>query len=398
MAGAQTSATGGLEAVRDRTVLVSERHLTMRVDDPALATERIVRIASDRGGELAGQKGQLVIVRLPPGALEGALEAVEDLGEVTARKASARDATLERAQIEADIRGAERSRARVAALVSRTKNVDEALVVERRLAAMDARIDQLKQSKRALDRRAVMIELHVLLQRRRPITRIPRTQLPFAWLGSLSLPILLDNRAEPVRPPRSLESNVDIALQLELPFLVDRPKRDETSNAGIAAMRMRGSDTDPVGFAAGVDAAIGGGQGFVYELGFLVGLGTAVGDFLTLGALGGVGVSGWTGDRVPSSIELPAELFTLVDIDESVRLALYSQIRWTPTSDARQEGAQLTALTDEIDFGGALIVPWLFDNSRLEQGGMRLGFEYSELVGSKRYLFSLGIGFGLPDY
>ena len=48
--------------------------------------------------------------------------------------------------------------------------------------------------------------------------------------------------------------------------------------------------------------------------------------------------------------------------------------------------------------GGALLSALTLGNDELEDGGLRLGFVYRELLDTRMYEFTVGLGFGLVQY
>jgi len=377
-------------------VLIRQRSVRLRVEDVEASIERVLGLVRDQGGQLEQRAGQKLTLRVPEQGVTPLLARLPALGELRAQSASTVDESFRAADLEAAVRAAEQTRAMLTALLARARNVEESLLVERRIKEMETRIANARAERRALDRRRQSVALVIELEALTP-EALPSVELPFDWLKKLSFTELMYPSAPPYEEESGLESNVDIALALEGRLIRDRPSLDENSRALAAALRMRGADVDPVGFAAGFDAALGGFDGFVYDLRFLAGLGTAFGRVVTLGLVGGLGFSGWTGDRVPSSLELPLELFMFVDLDEFARLAAYAQPRFAVTREARRDGSKLAGPADEISIGGAVLLPLLLGNERLEHGGMRLGFEYGQLLDTTAYLVTLGVGFGFPN-
>jgi hypothetical protein len=86
-----------------------------------------------------------------------------------------------------------------------------------------------------------------------------------------------------------------------------------------------------------------------------------------------------------------------VDFGDAVRLSLFAQPRWTVTREARRDGAEHGLWADELALGGALLIPQIFGEERIDEGGLRVGFEYTELLSQAMYAVSVGIGFGIPS-
>jgi hypothetical protein len=378
-------------------LLVRTRTLTIAVVDAEKAADAVLHAVRKLGGELASRSDEKLVIRVSETVLRELFERFALIGEIKSQSASAEDASLEAADLEAALRAAEQRRGGLESLLARARGVEESLLVERRLAEVEQSKARIRTELSTLRRRAGSVRLEVALLAR-PVEPIPDVQLPIPWLNTLSVSELMNPSAPPEEPSESdgVVANTDMSLDLEGRLLRDRPAADE-SRALVLGFRIRHSNTDPVGFAGGYDAKIGGLDGFVYELRALGGLGTAIGSALTLGLLGGAGVSGWTGDRVPSSLEIPLELFVLLDIGDSLRLSLFAQPRWTVTREARRDGAAHGLIADELAVGGALLLPQLFGQERIDHGGLRLGFEYTELLGTEAYGVTVGLGFGNPS-
>lgn len=388
----------GSEGALQTVPLLRRRTVAIAVADAEKAADALLVALRKIGGELESRTGSAFVIRVPEPKLRELFVLFAELGEIKSQTASAEDASLQASDLEAALRAAEQQRAGLQALLGRARSVDESLLVERRLAEVEQKTSALRTQLSALRQRATAVRLEIALLEK-PVEPIPGVRLPFPWLSTLSSSELMSPsaRAEDPSDTDGIEKNADMALELEGRMLRDRPAPDDTSRALVLALRLRGVRTDPVGIAAGYDVKIGGFNGVVYEMRGMGGLGTAIGSVLTLGLLGGVGVSGWTGDRVPSSLEIPVELLALLDIGEALRLSLFAQPRWTVTREARRDGAEHGLAADELALGGALLLPQVFGEERINEGGLRVGIEYTELLSTQMYSLTIGVGFGMPS-
>jgi hypothetical protein len=73
------------------------------------------------------------------------------------------------------------------------------------------------------------------------------------------------------------------------------------------------------------------------------------------------------------------------------------QPRWAITREARQ-ALRSSRGFDEFTTGGAVLLPFVLGGDELEDGGLRLGFEYGEVMQGRTYALTAGIGFGFPSY
>ncbi len=384
-------------SVAPQGLLIQERRMVLTVDDPVVAAEALRKLAGALGGQPGQESGGVVKIRIPPTRLDQAFKKLEELGELDKGNAKTVDVTMKAADIGARIEAARRTHQRLAALRS-DASVKDALLIERRLRDVDEQIARMRAVVADLERSTTFIVLKIRLVRRHEVRKLPKVELPFDWLGKISLENLLRPSVKPRRHGGrdSFESNGDISVQLEGLWLADRPDPSDASVAGAFGMHVRGGDTDPVGAAAGFDLSLGGGEGFVYEVGMMGGIGTAIGRVASIGLVGGLGTSGWTGSRrIPVAFELAAELFVMLDVGEEFRLFAFARPRWTPTTNRRQNGSEHALLGDEAVWGGAILVPWLIDEDELDDGGLRFGFTYREQVRTEVFLFTLGVGWGL---
>lgn len=383
-----------VDAPAKGTLLVRKRSIRLFVPDVNETVPRVLAEIRAAGGQLQSQLGAHLSARVAEARVFGLRDKLRALGDVESESASAEDVTVAAADIDSEVRGAERARAELVNLLGRARTVNESLMVERRIGEIDREIADANANRRALEQRALAVELEIdLVERSRE--QLAHFELPFVWLRQMSLAELMrPTPPEPERAPVRLTSNIDLSFDLNGRLIRDRPTTGDDSRAFSLIYRMRGVNTNPIGFAAGIDSELGGVSGFVYAARLMAGLGTALGGYVTLGLIGGAGVDGWTGGRVPSGIELPVELFTLIDIDEAARLSLYVRPSFIVARQARQDGAEHALFFDELSAGAALLVPLLLGNEHLDHGGLRLGFEYRELLGTEAYLVSVGIGFG----
>jgi hypothetical protein len=388
---APTGESGGV-------LLVRHREVTLSIEHADKVAEALLDKARKVGGQLEERKGNRLVLGVP-GPRLGELEAlIAELGEIKSQSAGTSDVALEVADLEAALRAVQQQRASLESMLGRARSVDESLLVERRLAEVEQKAIALRTKLHAVRRLAAGVRVAITLAPR-PVEPIPGVQLPFPWLSTLSEAELRNPSVPPDEPFDSggIDGNVDMALELEGRQMRDRPERDDVSRALALVLRLRGARTDPVGFAGAYDVKLGGLDGVVYEMRGLAGLGTSIGGALTLGLLGGAGVSGWTGERVPSSLEIPLELFVLVDFGDALRFSAFAQPRWTVTRDARRDGAEHGLFADELALGSALLLPQVFGQNDVDEGGLRVGFEYTELLATKMYSLTLGIGFGFPS-
>jgi hypothetical protein len=375
--------------------LARAESLSIEVADVEAAATRVTELAREHGGELQLRQDRRLTLRVPPERFEGLVEKVSALGHIAARSASTRDLSAERADAEAALAGAERARQRLAQMKS--GDVQSGLLVEQRIAELEAQIRQQRAALARLEQDARWVAVDVTLVGLGRVEPVPEHRLPIPWLQTLS-PNSLHSPPPPEAPAPPIRADLDMAMNLELRWLVERPEPEAASAAAAAGFHTRGAITDPVGFAFGTDFYVGGWHGFVFGVGLGAGLGISVGSVLTLGLIGGLRYDVWTGDRLPSALMTPAELFASVDLDDTARVLLFTQLAWSLTSTDRDDGAKLLEISDELSLGGAVLLPAGLGQDRIQDGGLRLGFVYSELLGTHMYTVTVGVGAGLVQH
>lgn len=377
-------------------LLAEQRDVALVVPDVVAAEGAIARAAGEVGGTVL-PGGAVVEVRVPRAKLETFLAALDGVGRTTSRSGSSVDVTVERADLESALRSTRAARERTAAARRLATKVVESVAVERRLEELDAEAAGLESSLHALSRRVATVLVRVALRREVEVPPVPEVRLPFPWLDQLSLDHLQGGGSGPSPDPTGIRSILDVALQLEGHRLVDRPDGLDAASAMVGAVRMRGASTDPVGFAAGTDFALGGFDGFAFDVAMMGGVGTALGSVITLGLVGGAGYDVWTGGRLRGGLKLPVELFATLELSEAARLLVFAQPRWVPTPGARHARARVTELADEVSLGGAVLLPFAIGEDEIDDGGLRLGFTYAEAMGAKRFVATAGIGWGVLE-
>jgi hypothetical protein len=378
--------------------------IALLVDESRMASEAVARLAESQGGELGEQAERQVVIRVPAARLGAVITRLGGLGTIRHRSMTTRDIGPEQADLGARLASAIQTRERLLALEQRAQSVDDSLLVERRLALVDEEIARLRAASIAIERRGKLATLTVLLMPRADRTpeNVREPGLPFPWLDRMTLSDLLHTEQSSGHDgdevSRQIDTNLDLALQLEGTRLDGMPNDDDRAYAVAAALRMRGViGTDPLGIALGTDLALGGGEGFLYDVGLMLGLGSSIGEYSSLGLMSGLGHSGWTGDHVKPGLDIPVELFMTLEGGDVARLLLFAQPRWAFTH-SRDDGSPNTPFGDELSLGGAVLIPALFGNDELDEGGLRIGGVYTEVGGTRAYTVTLGMGAGAVDH
>lgn len=387
------------EAHAGQPRLVVVGTVTLRVVEPAGASEALLEAGARAGWQVVTASAERVEFRLPPDELSSAAAVLRGLGQVTMARTSVREADEELAALDAERRSLVASRDRLLALQRPALPVEEAMALlhalERRrldLAVLEAERARLLQAAAAA---TLVVELEPEATPR-PET-IPQGRLPFPWLERTHAAALHAPSVSEPRPGR-LRSMLDLGLGLELARRVDRPQPGDRAHVAGAALRFRGfPEMTPLGIGLGFDAALSGGAGVAYELGVLAGFGGSFAPWATVGLLGGIGGRSWSGGRVPAAWELPLELVTAFELGRWGRLSLQVRPQWIPGPREPRRRGDVAGIVDELLVGGQLSLAQLAGNRRLEEGAVRLGVTYFETMDVGTWLFGLGLGFGASD-
>jgi hypothetical protein len=169
-------------------------------------------------------------------------------------------------------------------------------------------------------------------------------------------------------------------------------RRDVYTAAFHAFVAGFGSNS-PV--AGDVDAAVGVGHGFHYDLDFVLGPGWWFNQTVAVAAIGGLGVDGITGGVLPFALKTPVRLVLALNLGAAVRVEARAGVNWVfQTSDRRKHGSEaVRAFADEMDAGGRIFIgrrPGT--NARRNPRQLLLGFSYLETLGTRTLLFMVGYG------
>jgi len=171
--------------------LIYEANLNLAVFEVGRALDSVDRMSREMGGYLVNRSDQQITVRVPSQRFRDALQKVIAFGDVLSQNVSVQDVTDQFFDLQARIRNARAVRDRLAELLKKSVNIEEALSVERELRRIG---DELEQMEGQLKRLSELIAFSTLTVHFQPPPRDPVDQvvrLPFPWLGDLGLSNLL---------------------------------------------------------------------------------------------------------------------------------------------------------------------------------------------------------------
>ena len=180
----------GVQAITG-PLLIYNATVYMAVYEAKAAIEATLKLARDMGGYLVRRNDQTLVVRVPAAKYREALDAVGKLGDVIHREENVQDVTEEFLDLQIRVQNARALRQRLEQLLTQTKNVEEALMVEHELARVTEQIERFEGRLKLL-RELVAFSTITIEFKPRPTDQVQSNiRLPFDWLDKLGLSHLL---------------------------------------------------------------------------------------------------------------------------------------------------------------------------------------------------------------
>lgn len=180
------------QPVTPQPLLIYTATFHLAVFETVAAIDTIEQMARKRGGYLVRRTDTAIIIRVPAPQFHDAVSEVGGLGDVLHREVTVQDVTAEFRDLELRLRNLYAVRDRVEKLLAQSKNVHEALEVERELERITTAIEQMKGRLKYLSELIAFSTIHVNFQPRPTDQVSSEVKLPFDWLDDLGLPRLLD--------------------------------------------------------------------------------------------------------------------------------------------------------------------------------------------------------------
>lgn len=170
--GKAGDAQDGADAVRE---IIATGSATVEVDDILVASEDLTALAQDAGGYVEQldadeaddgsndeptARGHLTL-RVPAGALEGLLERLEDVGDVSDTSLSREDVTDQAVNLRARVAATSASVERLRELMSQSGSVSDLIEVETALSERQAQLESYTAQLAGLEDRVAMSSLQV---------------------------------------------------------------------------------------------------------------------------------------------------------------------------------------------------------------------------------------------
>ena len=155
-------------AATESRQIVSTAEVDLTAPDAGEVADRIVGLATEAGGFVSGEDTSKVqgtrttlIVRVPPEAFEGLLDAIGELGELTAQRIETDDVTQQVVDLESRITTAEASVVRLRELLDRSGSVADIAQVETELLERETTLETLRGQLRTVERQVDLATITV---------------------------------------------------------------------------------------------------------------------------------------------------------------------------------------------------------------------------------------------
>jgi hypothetical protein len=368
-------------------------HVTLAADDGDRAIAALKKLAEELGGRVIGEldRNRPVTLEIPNDRYAELSRRLSSIGVVRREQLSQKSVTPE---IESALELAKRAKARQENLerIRKTaRNTDETLTLE-------SELDRATQDREAAERRVrelrrgtgtTLVDVTLELPAREAIAD---PSLPFPWLDELGLSHLYGN-TDPARP-LDLRGFIDGAFEIRTGY-APRARAFDGKKAYVAAaipIRVLG-EAEPVGLFGGMDLVLGGGYGFLYGFQLYLGAGVPIGESFVLGLDTGPGFDGMTGGVIPTGITVPIETYVSFEAIRFLGISAYFQSGWVFAAQERDDGSKHAPFGDELTTGIRLsLASHNGDGYTRHRVGLRVGFDYREMMGTEIYQFVIGFG------
>jgi DNA repair exonuclease SbcCD ATPase subunit len=128
-----------------------------------------------------------LVLRIPSKNLRKVMAELGEYGNVEHRTLRAMDVTAEFTDIESRIKALEETQKQLLELLSKSRNVQEALQVRQALDNITTQLEVLKGRMRQLSNQISFSTLTVNLYERGPHTPVPSSNDPFPWVNDLGV-------------------------------------------------------------------------------------------------------------------------------------------------------------------------------------------------------------------
>jgi len=182
------SAAGRNFEVSGERKMAYRTNLTLQCQDVPKAVRSAGEIARKHHGYVSESDNLSIRVKIPVEAADAALAELEALGKVTGRKITAQDVTEQYVDTQVRIDNLRKLHGKLTELLSRAKNVDETLKVERELARVTTDLERYEAMMKNLALRVAMVDMSIRFHAVMP-TATPGPLVPIPWVAKLGTEI-----------------------------------------------------------------------------------------------------------------------------------------------------------------------------------------------------------------
>ncbi len=179
----------GKDPAQTQRLVVYSAMMHLVVQEREQALEAIRNAATGVGGFLQSLDGNVIAVKVPSKNFQDVVTAIAKLGAVQSKQINGQDVTEKVHDLKTRLKNAENMRERMAKLLDRTRNIEEALRIEKELARIAETIEVMKGKVEYLEHNAAFSSIRVSLAQPR-VVRVatgpaPLRQVPFRWVRAL---------------------------------------------------------------------------------------------------------------------------------------------------------------------------------------------------------------------
>jgi hypothetical protein len=181
------------KAIEQRDPEVDARHIvytaqmTVAVFNLEDSLHKAESLPDQYGGYISNMTENQLVLRIPSKNLRKVMAELGEYGNVEHRTLRAMDVTAEFTDIESRIKALEETQKQLLELLSKSRNVQEALQVRQALDNITTQLEVLKGRMRQLSNQISFSTLTVNLYERGPHTPVPSSNDPFPWVNDLGV-------------------------------------------------------------------------------------------------------------------------------------------------------------------------------------------------------------------
>ena len=172
------------ESKQNKRLLVYDGVVALLVENIDTSMRQVRKLVEDAGGYMQSMHDSTIVFKIPAAKFEETLTSMSALGEVTYKNIVGEDITDRMRDLGIRLKNAEQIRDRLAALLEKAEDVEDALKIETELGRVTETIELLKGQVRVLENRIAFSTLTVKLNSPLPQQTVKQS-IPFPWVLAL---------------------------------------------------------------------------------------------------------------------------------------------------------------------------------------------------------------------